>query len=391
MKVLIIGGMGVVGGAIAASTSKHGHNVTIVSKRKLTNEWMISGIHGVSGDWNDNTFANDVVKDGFDIIVDTLVFNKNQLIRSMDIANGHCKQYVYVSTDSVYKHPAIDLKEDEPINLNEIKWDYGIKKRQAELYLLKNGDKYDFRWTCIRPTITFGNTRIPVGYASKRNTYTLANRILTNKPILRFDNLDSRHSVCHTSIFGEAVVGIFLNEKAYGQFFHIADDHAFTYSEIFEAIEVVLEKKGIYISVPVDSIKNLNRTIYDEMVYDKNPDFVLDNAKIKDIARDVNYHVDIKEVMKETLDYIKNNANAEDEEYNLITDCVLVNQVNNIRNEQQRNQVINYINELSDDYLIQLKQFKKKRETDSMLLPLKKIRRKIKSVIIDIKTKIKQN
>ena len=302
MKVLIIGGMGVIGGAITTAASKHGHDITVVSRRELTSEWNLPGVCGISGNWKDKDFASNVVKEVFDVIVDTQVFDVKQIIRSMDIVNGHCKQYIYISTDSVYKHPAMELREDEPIDFKDIYWDYGIKKREAELYLLNNGDRYDFNWSVIRPTITFGNTRIPVGYASRRNTYTLAERILSGKPIIRFDNPDSRHAVCHTSVFGEATVGMFLNEKAYGQFLHISDDYAFTYGEIFEAIESALGKKGIYISVPTDSIKNLSRNVYEEMVYDKNPDFILDNSKIKDISPNVNYLIDMKEAMKEVLD-----------------------------------------------------------------------------------------
>ena len=383
MKVLIIGGMGVIGGAITTAASKHGHDITVVSRRELTSEWNLPGVCGISGNWKDKDFASNVVKEVFDVIVDTQVFDVKQIIRSMDIVNGHCKQYIYISTDSVYKHPAMELREDEPIDFKDIYWDYGIKKREAELYLLNNGDRYDFNWSVIRPTITFGNTRIPVGYASRRNTYTLAERILSGKPIIRFDNPDSRHAVCHTSVFGEATVGMFLNEKAYGQFLHISDDYAFTYGEIFEAIESALGKKGIYISVPTDSIKNLSRNVYEEMVYDKNPDFILDNSKIKDISPNVNYLIDMKEPMKETLTYIKANSTSQDEEYNLITDCILVEQINKLKNEEQRKLVMSYINKLPNEYLDKLKQFKKQRKFECMLLPLKKLKRNIKTVLID--------
>ena len=73
--------------------------------------------------------------------------------------------------------------------------EYGIDKRKAELFLLENGEQYSFFWTGVRPTITFGETRIPVGYASKRKTYTLPERILNGKPIIRFDDPSTRHSV----------------------------------------------------------------------------------------------------------------------------------------------------------------------------------------------------
>lgn len=382
MKVLIIGGMGVIGGAITKAAVKHGMDVDVVSRRALFGEWLGLGITGIQGDWKNDVFAKNAVAEDYDVIVDTQVFNVDQLKRSLDIVNNHCKQYIYISTDSVYEHPAKELVEDDPIDMNKIYWDYGINKRKCELYLIDNGDKYSFFWTGIRPTITFGNTRIPVGYATKRNTYTLADRILQGKPIIRFDDPMTRHAVCHTSIFGEAAVGLFLNEETDGQLYHISDDHAYTYGEIFTAIESVLGKKGIYIRVPTELVKIYSRSIYEEMVYDKNPDFILSNSKIKSVSPNVNYHMDMEAVMRETLGYIKEHSKSEDEEYNLITDNILLTYVNEIDEQETRNTVKRYLSNLSDGYKKELNTFKKKRHMDNLLYPLKCLKRALKKTLL---------
>lgn len=322
-----------------------------------------------------------MVKKEYDVIVDTQVFNVNQLKRSLNIANGHCKQYIYISTDSVYEHPAENLSEDDSIDINKIYWDYGIDKRKGELYLLENGNKYNFFWTGIRPTITFGNTRIPIGYATKRNTYTLAERILEGKPIIRFDDPTTRHSVCHTSIFGSATVGLFLNEKAAGQFYHISDDYAYTYGEIFEAIETVLGKKGVYVNVPTKLIKKYSRSVYEEMIYDKNPEFVLDNSKIKQVSQNAVYHVNIEDVMETTLKFLEKNSKFADKEYNYITDNILMEYFEKIENQEIKEKVHNYISKISEDYMKDLRRFKYKRKVDDFLYPLKKCKQKVVKII----------
>ena len=381
MNVLIIGGMGVIGGAITKAASKKGIDVSVVSRRALFGEWLELGINGIQGDWKDDEFAEKVVKKGYDVIVDTQVFNVNQLKRSLDIANGHCKQYIYISTDSVYEHPAKKLSEDDPIDINKIDWDYGIDKRKGELYLLENGNKYNFFWTGIRPTITFGDTRIPVGYATKRNTYTLAERILEGKPIIRFDNPSTRHSVCHSSIFGSATVELFLNEKAAGQLYHISDDYAYTYGEIFEAIEKVLGRKGIYVNVPTQLIKKYSRSVYEEMIYDKNPEFILDNSKIKQISKNTVYHVNIEEVMETTLKYLEKNSKFADKEYNYITDNILVEYSKKIEDQEIKEKVCEYVSKIPVDYMKELKHFKNIRKVDGFLYPLKKCKQKVVKII----------
>lgn len=386
MKVLIIGGMGVIGGAITKAAAQKKIDVYVLSRRDLFGEWLNLGVTGIKGDWKNDEFARKVVKEDFDVIIDTQVFDEKQLIRSLEIADGHCKQYIYISTDSIYAHPAENLIEDDPIDLREVHWDYGIDKLKAELYLVNHGDKYKFFWTGIRPTITFGNTRIPVGYATKRNTYTLAERILEGKPIIRFDDPKTRHAVCHTSIFGAAAVSLLLNEKAAGQFFHISDDYAYSYDEIFDAIEKVLGAKGIYVHVPTESIKLYSRSLYEEMIYDKNPEFTLNNNKIKSMAPSVNYHMDIIEVMSSTLSYLDNHKKDSegDDEYNLITDNILLTYVNNIDDAGLKNKVNKYIEGFSKDYLEQLRGFRKKRKVDTLLYPLKKCKCKIKSALDNI-------
>lgn len=389
MKILVIGGIGIIGGAISKAAVQNKYEVYVVSRRKLPAEWASLGVKGISGNWMDDYFAKEVVQSNYDVIIDTQVFGEKQLIRSMKIAEGHCTQYMYISTDSVYAHPAKNLRDDDFIDFNNIYWEYGKDKRIAELYLLNNGDEYSFSWTCIRPTLTFGNTRIPVGYTSKRNTYTIAERIINERPIIRFDDSKTKHSICHTSIFGEAVIGLFLNEKAYGQFFHISDDYAYSYNEIFAAIEKVLGVKGIYVNVPTESVKEYSKSIFYEMVYDKNPEFILDNTKIKTTVPNVNYHVDIEAVMKDTLSYLKNNSTGEDKEYNYISDNILIKQADKITDDELRNQVNKYLSNLPDEYLVELNKFRRRRRIDNLLYPLKKCTKKIKHILIKMRNVVK--
>lgn len=360
MKILIIGGTGIIGGSIATAAAKKDNEVFVISRNRLPLELTKIGIKEVIGDWSNIEFVKSIISNGFDVIVDTLVFNKKQLIRSMNIIEGKCKHYIFISTDSVYPHPSENLEEDNLININDIHWEYGINKREAELYLLKNEKNYTFSWSVIRPTITFGNTRIPVGFASKRNTYTLIERIIQGKPIIRFDDPKTKHSVCHTSIFGEAAVGLFLNEKAYSQFYHISDDYAYSYDEIFNAIEKNLGMKGIYVTVPIKEIKKYNKETFKEMIYDKNPDFTLNNTKIKSVSANISYHIDIEEVMKNTIEHLKINGIYKDEEYNYITDNILMSQVEFIEDKEIRNKVKKYVSSFSNEYIKQLRMFKNK-------------------------------
>lgn len=381
VKVLIIGGMGVIGGAITKASVSKGMAVHVVSRRALFDEWKELDITEIRGDWKDDEFANRVVADYYDVIVDTQIFNEKQLIRSLNIVNNHCKQFIYISTDSVYSHPADNLEESVDIKLSELKWKYGYDKRKAELFLLKEGSKYSFYWTVIRPTITFGNTRIPVGFSTKRNTYTLVERMIAGKPIVVFDEEKSYHAVCHVSIFGDAVVELFLQEKAANQFYHISDDKSYTYAEIFNAIEQVLGIKGKFVHAKTDWLKKYSKSSYEEMIFDKNPNFTLNNNKIKSIATHATFHVDMVDVMTSTLEHLKK-VGGVDSDFNRINDCILLKLSRQIDNSYEQDIITEYIKGLPYEYIDSLKKYELKLSINNIVNFVKKLLRPIKHALI---------
>lgn len=381
MKILIIGGMGIIGGAIAKAAISQGMDVYIVSRRKLTSEWSELGANAIQGDWYNDAFANSVLDSCYDVIIDTLVFSEEQMIRSLNIANNHCKHYFYISTDSVYIHPDYNVKEDISINIDKLKWKYGYNKRKAELYLLNNSSNYSFLWSIIRPTITYGDTRIPVGFASSRNTNTLIERMREGKPILIFDDDQFKHSICHVSILGEAVVGLFNNNNAHKQCYHISDDWHYTYNDIFASIENAIGIKGIYVHANTNLLKKYSKDKYEEMIYDKNPFFTLDNSKIKKVVPDISYHVNLESSIRTTLLHLDKNA-VEDDIYNKITDCILLKIA---KKNDPEGIIIEYVKGLEYDYIKKLKKFESELTKTNFKIKIKNVLGNIKHCILHLK------
>lgn len=377
MRILVIGGSGLIGGAVAQEAVRLGRDVAVVSRGDLQDELKESSCRHIRGDWYDDAFARSVTDNEFyDVIVDALVFDQAQLIRSVSLAEGHCSHYFYISTDSVYEHPNDMVTEDAHINDSAVKWSYGVKKREAELYLNEHSSDCSFGWTVIRPTVTFGKTRLPVGFASKRNTFNLCARILDDKPVIRFDDPSSRHAVCHSSIFGKAVNSLFLNEASFSEFYHISDDNAYTYQEIFEAIEHALGKKGSYVFMPSDRIKEYSGFIYEDMVYDKDPSFTLDNSKIKAVCPDISFHADLDEVIGMTVRHLEANkySKPQDPEYDYLTDELLIRYRGTHEAEE-------YVNGLSEEYIKETsehsKSIKRREGRLKVRMALGRIKRKI--------------
>lgn len=373
MKVLIIGGMGVIGGAITEAAVRKGMDVFVLSRRPLFGKYKQLKLTGIQGDWQNDELAKNVVSQNFDVIVDTQIFFKKQLIRSLNIVNGYCKQFIYISTDSVYVHPGENVSEDISIDFKDLKWWYGYHKRDCELYLINNSNKYSFFWTAIRPTVTFGDTRIPVGFASKRNNYTLPERLIQGKPIILFDKPETRHSICHVSIFGDAATDLFLNSQAERQFYHISDDYNYTYSEIFSVLEKILGVKGKYVHLSSEVLKKYSKGLYEEMIYDKDPTFTLDNKKIKTISPRTDFHSDLEKVLTSTLSYLKLNSKSEDKDYNLITDTLLLKNRNQMSSSEEKAYADEYIKTLNSKRIAEINSYDRKQTIKFLLNPMNRL------------------
>lgn len=352
MKILITGGTGIIGGAVAKAASGKGADVHIIHRQAPTGKWKeINAVH-ITGDWFDDDFAKSVVSQGFDVIIDTLIFDEKHMKRSADIVNGHCKQFIFISTDSVYPHPGDNVTEDSD-NTGNVKWTYGLNKFKAEQYLKEHSSGYGFEWTVVRPTITFGETRIPVGFQARRNTYNLIDRLIKGKPVLRFDDPDSRHALCHDIVFGNAVSGLLLNERSYGQCYHISDDKAYTYGEIFSVIENILEVKGKYVHLSPETLRRYT-PFYEDMIYDKDPEFTLDNKKIRSVCPDVNFGCDMSQALSATIRHLEEqkDISVQDPEYDLLTDLILYKNAGSSDEEVRA-----YVNGFTDEYVRRLKCF----------------------------------
>lgn len=370
MKVLIIGGMGIIGGAITEAACRKGYDVVVLSRRKLFGGYKQMPVRGVSGDWKNDDFVQNVLKENFDVIIDTLIFNPHDLTRDIRLVNGHCKQFIFISTDSVYPHPGQDVYESIEIDETLLKWSYGINKWKAELSLAEEGNNCSFFWTVIRPTITFGNTRIPVGFASRKNEWTLVSRIKSGKPILCFDN-DKRHAICHTSTFGSAAVDLFLNSNAAGECYHISDDNSITYIEVFKCISDILGVKPVLIYTDAKILKRLNYAKYEEMIYDKNPEFTVKNDKIKRMSPTTSYNISLYDAIKTALVYMEDrySSNQPDVDYEYMSDSILLSYKKLNLSEADESIVEEYISSLSDSYINKLKIYSKKMQVKSIVRP----------------------
>lgn len=315
----------------------------------------------------------------YDVIVDGLIFNKKQLIRDLEILSGHCAQFVYISTAGVYEQPHHNTKENTPGRLEKLKWGYSYNKRDAEIFIEENHDKYSCGITIIRPPYTYGNTRIPVAVVGRFNQYTLIDRIIKHKPLVFIQDGTHKRCVTHISTFSEGTLGTFMNKKAIGNAYHVCDDESCTWEDVINTVGEILGIQPQIVHVPVEALKTYHRGLYDEVRYNKMAEVTLDNSLIKTISPNVNYRVPLIEGLSGTVKFLQENYSIRplDDYFNCMCDAILARHKEFRLNPEEDSAAEEYVRRLNGDYLLTLRSMKYIRKAINILRPARRVIRKI--------------
>jgi 2'-hydroxyisoflavone reductase len=176
LRILILGGTGFIGPNQVRYAVARGHKITLFN-RGNTNPGMFKGMAGIEeriGDRAPNPGNYDALKDGeWDVVIDNPTIRPRWVREAAAAVQGRAKQYVFISTISVYAAndtPGADetapvLKTDTPDVEDGPTFArlYGALKALAEQEALK---AFPGRVTIIRPGLIVG-----VGDQSDRFTY----------------------------------------------------------------------------------------------------------------------------------------------------------------------------------------------------------------------------
>lgn len=308
MKVLLIGGTGLLSSDVMNLSIKKGYTVYILNRGYHT-KLLPPGVILLKANIKDAIEVNSVIKDLFiDVVVDFLSYNIRDLKNSLSLFQNRCCQFIFISSACAYRRDKLDgcLTEDSP--LENQNWDYSINKVACENYLISKCTEIGLKYTIIRPYITYGNTRIPYGIMPPYGWHwTFIARLLSNKPIMLWDKGEAICTLTHVSDFAKGVVGLFGNPKAYNEAFHIVSDDRLTWKEVALLIGKLVNKQTIFIEIPSDYIAKKMPSIKGMLLGDRSLDAIFDNSKIKNAVPEFICDMSLEKGNLQTIEYYRDN------------------------------------------------------------------------------------
>jgi nucleoside-diphosphate-sugar epimerase len=184
MKILIIGGTGLISTGITRLLVERGDEVTLYNRGR-TEADLPSGFKVIQGDRKDySAFEVQIANlEPFDTVIDMIGFLPEEVESDVRAFRGRTKQFIFCSTIDVYTKPAkrYPIREDEQRQLVE-SFPYAYNKAKCERILEQAHQRGDFPVTIIRPAHTYGEGRALID--SFRGGFYYLDRIRKGKPII---------------------------------------------------------------------------------------------------------------------------------------------------------------------------------------------------------------
>ncbi len=283
MKVLFIGGTGVISSACSALTLERGLDLYLLN-RGQSQRPAPPKAKSLSADIRrPETAAAAIEGLHFDCVVDWVAFTPDHIQTDLELFRGRTDQYVFISSASAYHKPPRSLPITESTPLHNPWWEYSRNKAACEAMLMEAYQSFGFPVTIVRPSHTYDQTLLPF-----HGGYTTLARLLAGKPVVVHGDGTSLWTLTHHKDFAVGLVGLLGNPHAVGEAFHITSDEWLSWNQIYEIIARAAGVEPRLVHVPSDLIAVHDPVWGASLLGDKAHSMIFDNRKIRRLVPEFN-------------------------------------------------------------------------------------------------------
>jgi len=280
MKILFVGGTGIISTASTALAAERGMDITLLSRGQHTSE-LPAGVKTLIADVNDPALIQKLEHESFDAVVDWIAFTPADIERDLKLFRGRTRQFVFISSASAYQKPQTHYLITESTPLANPYWDYARNKIACEERLMKAYRDEGFPVTIVRPSLTYGETLIPLVLNSWQQSYTAVDRMIRGQELVVPGDGSSLWVVTHNTDFAKGLVGLLGHPQAVGHAFHITSDEVLTWDQLFRIVGAAVGVEPRLVHIPSDFIAACLPNKEGTLIGDKAVSVVFDNSKIK--------------------------------------------------------------------------------------------------------------
>ncbi len=280
MKVLFVGGTGIISTAVTKLAVERGIDLTLLRRGQRAAD--PPGVRTIAADMADEAAVSQALgTQSFDAVVDWRAYVPADIEADIRLFRGRTKQFVFISSASAYQKPVSHYLITESTPLANPYWQYSRDKIACEEWLMKAYREEGFPVTIVRPSLTYGDTQIVLAVNSWQKSYTAVDRMRRGKKIIVPGDGTSLWVITHNSDFAEGLVGLLGHAQAVGHAFHITGDEAMTWDQFTRITAEAAGVEAKLVHIPSDFIGTCIPDEIGGLTGDKAASVVFDNSKIK--------------------------------------------------------------------------------------------------------------
>ena len=277
-RILLLGGTGTIGAALAPELKHRGFSVYITSRSAHTSNER--DIVYLKGNAKDEAFLDELLEERFDAIVDFMIYTTESFAARCEKLLNATEHYLFLSSYRVYgDSEGKPITEESPRLLDSVNDpaylatdEYGLTKARQEDILHRSGRR---NFTIIRPAITYGGDRFQLG-TMEANEF-LVRAIKKKRIIFPREMMDKQATMTWSGDVGKMIARLVLNEQAYGETFTAATAEHHTWGEVLAIYRNIL---GFRVKkVSLDTYRGVVGRPW-QIKYDRMLDRAVDNSKI---------------------------------------------------------------------------------------------------------------
>jgi len=325
MKVLFIGGTGIISSACAQLAVERGIELYLLN-RGLTRRPVPDGAQILKGDIRDrNSVKSALGSRDFDVVVDWIAFTPEQVENDIELFRGRTQQYIFISSASAYQTPPAKLPVTESTPLSNPYWEYSRNKIACEERLMRAYHEDGLPVTIVRPSHTYDCTLLPM-----HGGYTIVDRMRKGQKVVVHGDGSSLWVLTHHRDFAKGFIGLLGNRQAVGEAFQITSDELLTWNQIFEIVAEAAGVKADIVHIPSEIIARYDSEWGDSLLGDKTHSMLFDNSKIKRCVPDFGATIPFRRGAQEIINWYDTNPDQQ------IIDAALNNTIDQIIRDYAR-------------------------------------------------------
>ncbi len=280
MKILFIGGSGVISTAVTRQTIAAGHELWLLNRGRRS---PIDGARTLVADIADAGGMRAALQGHvWDVVVQWIAYAPADIRRDLELFRSTTRQYIFISSASAYQKPLDHYLVTESTPLANPHWEYSRQKIACEQELSAAHRTTGFPGVIVRPSLTYGDEQVPLVLNSWARSWTAIDRMRRGAPVIIPGDGNSLWTITHNTDFARGLIGLFGNPATLGEAFQITSDEVLTWNQIFlETARAAGADTARFVHIPSDFIISCLPELEGSLLGDKAVSAVFDNAKIK--------------------------------------------------------------------------------------------------------------